>query len=125
RRPRHHRVDGGGRCLRHGNIRARARGDADRRQYHCRPAARRRRSARPPRRGRQPMTEIADQPAVPGSGPRDAELATPAAPPVIATRFDHGSETYLALVWRRFRRSVMGMTGLVLTVLLLLMAVFG
>ena len=71
------------------------------------------------------MTEIVDKPSVPGSGSRAADLATPVAAPVMATRFEHGSETYLALVWRRFRRSAMGMTGLVLTVLLLLMAVFG
>jgi len=34
------------------------------------------------------------------------------------------SESYRSLVWRRFRRSVMGMIGLVLVVLLLLVAVF-
>jgi peptide/nickel transport system permease protein len=37
---------------------------------------------------------------------------------------DKHSESYLALVWRRLRRSVTGMIGLVLVVLLLLMSVF-
>ncbi|MBB2679537.1 UNVERIFIED_ORG: peptide/nickel transport system permease protein [Rhizobium esperanzae] len=36
----------------------------------------------------------------------------------------HGSESYLALVWRRLRRSWTGMAGLILVGLLLLMAVF-
>ncbi|OWO95483.1 ABC transporter permease [Rhizobium esperanzae] len=36
----------------------------------------------------------------------------------------HGSESYLALVWRRLRRSWTGMIGLVLVGLLILMAVF-
>ena len=36
----------------------------------------------------------------------------------------HGGESYLALVWRRLRRSWTGMAGLVLVGLLLLMAVF-
>ncbi|MBB2672881.1 UNVERIFIED_ORG: peptide/nickel transport system permease protein [Rhizobium esperanzae] len=36
----------------------------------------------------------------------------------------HGNESYLALVWRRLRRSWTGMAGLVLVGLLLLMAVF-
>ena len=36
----------------------------------------------------------------------------------------HGSESYLALVWRRLRRSWTGMAGLILVGLLILMAVF-
>ncbi|TGS18060.1 ABC transporter permease [Mesorhizobium sp. M2E.F.Ca.ET.209.01.1.1] len=36
----------------------------------------------------------------------------------------HGNESYIALVWRRLKRSWTGMTGLVLVVLLLIMAVF-
>jgi peptide/nickel transport system permease protein len=36
----------------------------------------------------------------------------------------HRSESYAALVWRRFRRSFTGMTGLVLVCLLILLAVF-
>ncbi len=39
-------------------------------------------------------------------------------------RFAHGNETYLALVWRRFRRSVIGMIGLVMVLGLLIMALF-
>ncbi|AHG49924.1 ABC transporter permease (plasmid) [Rhizobium leguminosarum bv. trifolii CB782] len=36
----------------------------------------------------------------------------------------HGSESYLALVWRRLRRSWTGMAGLILVGLLLIMAIF-
>ena len=36
----------------------------------------------------------------------------------------HESQSYFALVWRRFRRSVSGMLGLTLVVVLLLVAVF-
>ncbi|TIU31120.1 MAG: ABC transporter permease, partial [Mesorhizobium sp.] len=36
----------------------------------------------------------------------------------------HGNESYIALVWRRLRRSWTGMAGLCLVVLLLMMAVF-
>ncbi len=36
----------------------------------------------------------------------------------------HGNESYLALVWRRLRRSWTGMMGLILVGLLLLMAIF-
>ena len=43
----------------------------------------------------------------------------------VASRFSHGNEGYATLVWRRFRRSVMGMMGLVLVALLLVVAVFG
>ncbi len=39
-------------------------------------------------------------------------------------RFAHGNETYLALVWRRFRRSVIGMIGLTMVLGLLTMALF-
>ena len=39
-------------------------------------------------------------------------------------RFALGDEGYLSLVWRRFRRSVVGMIGLVLVAALLIMAVF-
>jgi peptide/nickel transport system permease protein len=48
--------------------------------------------------------------------------AGPAKP--VAGRFVGGSEGYFRLVWRRFRRSVIGMIGLVLVALLLLNAVF-
>ena len=36
----------------------------------------------------------------------------------------HGNESYIALVWRRLKRSWTGMTGLVLVCLLLVMAIF-
>lgn len=39
-------------------------------------------------------------------------------------RSAHGNESYLALVWRRLRRSFTGMIGLVLVVLLILIAIF-
>lgn len=35
------------------------------------------------------------------------------------SRYGSGNETYAALVWRRFRRSTMGVIGLVLVVLLI------
>jgi peptide/nickel transport system permease protein len=43
----------------------------------------------------------------------------------VASRFGQGNEGYATLVWRRFRRSVMGLIGLVLVVLLLVVALFG
>jgi peptide/nickel transport system permease protein len=42
----------------------------------------------------------------------------------VVTRFGRGHEGYFALVWRRFRRSVVGMIGLVLVVAMLVIAVF-
>lgn len=39
-------------------------------------------------------------------------------------RFAHGNEGYPALVWRRLKRSVIGMIGLVMVVGLILMAIF-
>ncbi|MFB9171740.1 ABC transporter permease [Roseibium salinum] len=42
-----------------------------------------------------------------------------------ATLPGHGEESYSRLVWRRFRRSVSGMTGLVLIVILLVVTIFG
>ena len=73
------------------------------------------------------MTEIIDKPAAKEPAP-SSRLATPTpevpASPVMG-RFAHGNEGYFTLVWRRFRRSVMGMMGLVLTLALLLMAIFG
>ncbi len=43
---------------------------------------------------------------------------------VIDDRIADSDETYLSLVWRRFRRSFAGMLGLVLVIMLLVMAVF-
>ena len=60
--------------------------------------------------------------------PPDAGVAMPtpaeeAANPVQA-RFSHGNEGYATLVWRRFKRSPMGMIGLVLVGFLLVVSVF-
>ena len=71
------------------------------------------------------MSEIADKPLGKETGPRTAELATPTPANAPLGRFSHGNEGYITLVWRRFRRSVMGMTGLILTVMLIVMAIFG
>src|SRR5688572_5653518 len=76
------------------------------------------------------MTDVKETSSIPlptdvtgGPAPTPADEA--AGPPVISARFAHGNEGYFALVWRRFRRSFMGMMGLVLCVLLLVMAIFG
>jgi peptide/nickel transport system permease protein len=64
------------------------------------------------------MSEITDK------GPM-LSGAVPAAPVQAPKgRFVQGNDTYLALVWRRFRRSVMGMIGLVLVTLLLVVTIF-
>ena len=47
-----------------------------------------------------------------------------AATPTAGARFAGGDQSYRVLVWRRLRRSVAGMTGLVLVALVLVMAVF-
>jgi peptide/nickel transport system permease protein len=49
--------------------------------------------------------------------------APPVTDPVIVSRYGK-EETYLALVWRRFRRSIAGMFGLILVTLLILMSIF-
>lgn len=49
--------------------------------------------------------------------------ATPPTTDIVA-KPARGHESYIALVWRRLRRSWTGMAGLVLVVLLLLMAIF-
>jgi peptide/nickel transport system permease protein len=56
--------------------------------------------------------------------PGPPESSAVLAPLARTTRDSHGSEGYFALVWRRFRRSIMGMIGLVLVTMLLLMAIF-
>ncbi|RYE57835.1 MAG: ABC transporter permease, partial [Hyphomicrobiales bacterium] len=56
-----------------------------------------------------------------GAVPTPAEEAN--APPVVS-RYGSGNETYAALVWRRFRRSPMGMIGLVLVVLMVVVSIF-
>ena len=47
-----------------------------------------------------------------------------AAPQPAASRFAHGNESYYTLVWRRFRRSIVGMIGLVLVIGLIVVSVF-
>ena len=70
------------------------------------------------------MTEVADKPVEPGR--LAEEPALPTEPNAAgASRFAHGGESYGTLVWRRFRRSVMGMTGLVLCTLLIVTAILG
>ncbi|HEY8574996.1 MAG TPA: ABC transporter permease [Devosia sp.] len=72
--------------------------------------------------------DIVDQsiplPADPGTAAPTPALESQADPrDTINPRYAH-SESYLSLVWRRFRRSVMGMIGLGLVVLLLVVAIF-
>ena len=56
----------------------------------------------------------------------DKDAVAVAHPPSVnvSARHANGDQGYLALVWRRFRRSIMGMIGLVLVGMLLLMSVF-
>src|SRR5882672_11453418 len=54
---------------------------------------------------------------------RDTSLPPPPAEEAIE-KPARGNESYIALVWRRLKRSWTGMAGLWLVVLLLLMAVF-
>jgi len=65
------------------------------------------------------MTDLHTRPSPPSDSGVPAEDAAPA-----VTRFGTGNEGYATLVWRRFRRSTMGMIGLVLVVLLLVVSVF-
>ena len=59
-------------------------------------------------------------------GPMPTPAHEPAADkPVVVSRHGAGNEGYLALVWRRFRRSVVGMIGLVLVVAMLVISIFG
>lgn len=45
-------------------------------------------------------------------------------PKVVITRFGSGNEGYATLVWRRFKRSPMGMIGLILVAAMLIVSVF-
>lgn len=54
----------------------------------------------------------------------EVEFERQAAEDAVSDRFAGSGETYLSLVWRRFRRSVSGMLGLVLVTCLLLISVF-
>jgi len=58
-----------------------------------------------------------------GAGPATTPAEEADAPPTVS-RHSAGNETYATLVWRRFRRSTMGMIGLVLVVMLLVVSVF-
>jgi len=58
-----------------------------------------------------------------GAGPEPTPAEEADVAPV-ASRYGAGNETYAALVWRRFKRSTMGMIGLVLVVLLLFVSIF-
>jgi peptide/nickel transport system permease protein len=61
-------------------------------------------------------------PADPGGGPMPGTAVTETA---AKTRFTQGgNEGYATLVWRRFRRSTMGMIGLVLVIALFVVAIF-
>jgi peptide/nickel transport system permease protein len=60
---------------------------------------------------------------VPGERTLDSP-ATAAAAPKAAGRFASGGESYGVLVWRRLRRSVSGVVGLLLVSLLIIMAIF-
>jgi len=75
------------------------------------------------------MTDIKTHPTPPL--PSDAGIGAAPGPVVadrpetgISTRFTQGNEGYATLVWRRFKRSSMGMIGLVLVTLLFVVAVF-
>lgn len=63
-------------------------------------------------------------PDLEGPMPTPADEAVADEMSASAARFAHGNEGYFSLVWRRFRRSVVGVIGLVLVVALLVMAVF-
>lgn len=58
-----------------------------------------------------------------GTGPAPTPAEEADTTPEIG-RYGRGNETYAALVWRRFRRSTMGMIGLVLVIMLLVISVF-
>lgn len=62
-------------------------------------------------------------PAEPAGGPSPTPAEEADVAPVL-TRYGTGNETYASLVWRRFRRSTMGMIGLVLVASLLTMSIF-
>lgn len=59
-----------------------------------------------------------------GPMPTGASEAVADALPVRQGRFASSRQSYLSLVWRRFRRSIVGMVGLVLVTLLLVISIF-
>ena len=63
------------------------------------------------------MSDIHTRSSIPLPPDAEGPMPTPAeefvsAEPAIASRFAQGDEGYFALVWRRFRRSVVGMISL-------------
>jgi peptide/nickel transport system permease protein len=62
-------------------------------------------------------------PPDPGTAAPTPATEAQGAPTAVQARFAHGNEGYFALVWRRFRRSIIGMIGLVLVALMLIIAV--
>ena len=76
------------------------------------------------------MSDHSIDPSIPLPPDVEGPMPTPAAESdqdkqqVVSSRFAHGNEGYFSLVWRRFRRSVIGMIGLVLVVLMLVISVF-
>jgi peptide/nickel transport system permease protein len=64
------------------------------------------------------------EPLPPSPGLAGPAPTTEATETAVASRFIQGNEGYATLVWRRFRRSTMGMIGLVLVSLLFIMAIF-
>lgn len=62
-------------------------------------------------------------PAAPGAGAQPTPASEPQADAVDTSPRDR-NESYFTLVWRRFRRSTMGMIGLVLVVVLFLVTIF-
>lgn len=76
------------------------------------------------------MTDTPSRPSIPlpadaAGGPRPTPAHEAPSPVPLQARFASGNESYSKLVWRRFSRSVMGMTGLILCSILLITAVFG
>lgn len=57
-------------------------------------------------------------------GPMPTPAEEAANPKVVVTRFGSGNEGYATLVWRRFRRSPMGMVGLILVAIMLVVSIF-
>lgn len=71
-----------------------------------------------------PLPSDAGIGAAPGPEVADAPAAIDVPESAIQARFAHGNEGYATLVWRRFKRSSMGMMGLVLVTLLFVVAIF-
>jgi peptide/nickel transport system permease protein len=73
----------------------------------------------------RPIDSAVPLPTDIAGGPTPASaIDSTSAPPVTQGRFINRDETYLALVWRRFRRSTVGMIGLVLVLMLIFMSIF-